>query len=60
MTDMMLASGIADMAQVAASLPLRRMGRPEDVAATVSWLLSDEAAYVVGHILCADDGFLAA
>jgi NAD(P)-dependent dehydrogenase (short-subunit alcohol dehydrogenase family) len=58
-TDMMLASGIADMAQVAASLPLRRMGRPEDVAATVSWLLSDEAAYVVGHILCSDGGFLA-
>ena len=58
-TEMMLASGIADMTQVAASLPLRRMGRPEEVAAAVSWLLSDEAAYIVGHILCADGGFLA-
>ncbi len=58
-TDMMLASGIADMTHVAAGLPLRRMGRPEEVAAIVSWLLSDEASYVVGHILCADGGFLA-
>lgn len=57
-TDMMLASGIADMAQVAAGLPLRRMGRPEEVAACVSWLLSDEAGYIVGHVLCADGGFL--
>jgi NAD(P)-dependent dehydrogenase (short-subunit alcohol dehydrogenase family) len=58
-TDMMLASGIADMRQVAANLPLRRMGHPEEVAAAVTWLLSDEAAYVVGHVLCADGGFLA-
>ncbi|HEX4261218.1 MAG TPA: glucose 1-dehydrogenase [Acetobacteraceae bacterium] len=58
-TDMMLASGIADMAQVAAGLPLRRMGRPEEVAAAVSWLLSDETSYVVGHVLFADGGFLA-
>jgi NAD(P)-dependent dehydrogenase (short-subunit alcohol dehydrogenase family) len=58
-TDMMLASGIADMRQVAAGLPLRRMGRPEEVAAAVCWLLSDEASYVVGNTLCADGGFLA-
>ncbi len=58
-TEMMLASGIADMRQVAAGLPLRRMGRPEEVAAAVCWLLSDEASYVVGHVLCTDGGFLA-
>ena len=58
-TDMMLASGIGDMSKVAAGLPLRRMGRPEEVAAAVSWLLSDEASYVVGHTLCTDGGFLA-
>lgn len=59
-TDMMLASGVADMRQVAAGLPLRRMGHPEEVAAAVCWLLSDEASYVVGHVLSADGGFLAA
>ncbi|ARP79363.1 short-chain dehydrogenase [Bordetella genomosp. 8] len=58
-TDMMLGSGIADMNAVKAGLPLRRMGHPEEVAAAVVWLMSAEAAYVVGHILAADGGFLA-
>jgi len=58
-TDMMLRSGIADMAQVAAGLPLRRMGRPEEVANAVVWLASDAASFVVGHVLCTDGGFLA-
>jgi len=58
-TDMMLKSGIADMTKVAEGLPLRRMGRPEEVAAAVVWLASAEASYVIGHVLCADGGFLA-
>lgn len=58
-TDLMLVSGIADMRSVAAGLPLKRMGHPEEVAAAVVWLLSDESAYVVGHVLAADGGFLA-
>jgi NAD(P)-dependent dehydrogenase (short-subunit alcohol dehydrogenase family) len=58
-TDMMLSTGVGDMQAVAASLPLRRMGHPEEIALAAVWLLSDEAAYVVGHILCADGGFLA-
>jgi NAD(P)-dependent dehydrogenase (short-subunit alcohol dehydrogenase family) len=59
-TDMMLGSGVADMATVAAGLPLRRMGQPEEVAEAVLFLASDESSYVVGHVLCADGGFLAA
>jgi NAD(P)-dependent dehydrogenase (short-subunit alcohol dehydrogenase family) len=55
---MLLASGI-DMLSVAAALPLRRMGHPEEVAAAAIWLLSDEASYIVGHTLSADGGFLA-
>lgn len=58
-TDMMLGSGIADMRTVAAGLPLRRMGHPEEVAAAAIWLMSDEASYVVGHVLATDGGFLA-
>ena len=58
-TDMMLRSGVGDMAAVAAGLPLRRMGQPDDVAEAVVWLLSDAASYVVGHVLAADGGFLA-
>jgi len=58
-TDMMLRSGVGDMSAVAAGLPLRRMGKPEEVAEAVVWLLSDAACYVVGHVLAADGGFLA-
>ncbi len=58
-TDMMLSSGIADMRTVAAGLPLKRMGHPEEVAAAVVWLMSGEAGYVVGHVLATDGGFLA-
>jgi NAD(P)-dependent dehydrogenase (short-subunit alcohol dehydrogenase family) len=57
-TDMVLASGI-DLQQIAATLPIRRMGRPDEIATAVTWLLSDEASFVVGHILCTDGGFLA-
>jgi len=57
-TDMMLSSRIMDMDVVAAGLPLRRMGEPEEVAEAVLWLASDRASFVVGHILCVDGGFM--
>jgi NAD(P)-dependent dehydrogenase (short-subunit alcohol dehydrogenase family) len=58
-TDMMLASKIMDMSAVAAGLPVRRMGRPEEVAEAVVWLASDAASFIVGHVLNADGGFMA-
>ncbi|MFO1158755.1 MAG: glucose 1-dehydrogenase [Reyranellaceae bacterium] len=58
-TDMMLASKIMDMSAVAAGLPLRRMGQPEEVAEAVVWLASDAASFVVGHVLSTDGGFMA-
>jgi NAD(P)-dependent dehydrogenase (short-subunit alcohol dehydrogenase family) len=58
-TGMMLASKIMDMDAVAAGLPLRRMGQPEEVAEAVVWLASDAASFVVGHVLCTDGGFMA-
>ena len=55
---MMLATRM-DMGAVAAGLPLRRMGQPEEVAEAVVWLASDASSFVVGHVLCADGGFMA-
>jgi len=37
-----------------------RFGRPEDIAAAVTWLLSDEAAFVTGQTLTVDGGLIAA
>ncbi|MBU8902201.1 MAG: SDR family oxidoreductase [Victivallales bacterium] len=43
-------------AGVAARSPMKRFGTPEEVAAGVLWLLSDEASYVLGHTLIIDGG----
>jgi len=37
--------------RVKAAVPMRRGGHPEEVAAAILWLLSDEASYVTGSIL---------
>ena len=42
--------------RVIAQEPIGRMGRPEEIAATVVWLCSDAASFVTGHALIADGG----
>ncbi len=39
-----------------AQIPLRRMGRPEDVANVVLFLVSDESSFVSGQIICVRGG----
>ncbi|MEZ0164769.1 SDR family NAD(P)-dependent oxidoreductase [Kineococcus sp. LSe6-4] len=39
--------------------PLGRVGEPEDVAAAAAFLASDDAAWITGHVLPVDGGFLA-
>jgi len=39
-----------------AAIPLKRGGKPEDIAAAVAFLASDEAAYITGHILSVNGG----
>ncbi len=38
-------------------VPLNRMGRPEDIAPAISFLLSDESTYITGHNLLVDGGW---
>ncbi len=38
--------------------PLKRMGRPEDVAYAVAFLASDEAAFITGEVLTVDGGLV--
>ena len=40
-------------------IPLGRFGEPEDVARAALFLASDDAAYVTGHTLAVDGGYLA-
>jgi 3-oxoacyl-[acyl-carrier protein] reductase len=42
--------------RILAQIPLKRMGSPEDVAAAVRFLSSDEAGYITGHVLNVNGG----
>ena len=41
-------------------IPMKRYGRPEEIAAAVSFLCSADASYITGHTVPVDGGFLAA
>jgi NAD(P)-dependent dehydrogenase (short-subunit alcohol dehydrogenase family) len=41
------------------TIPLRRLGRPDDIGAAAAFLASDDAAYITGIQLPVDGGFLA-
>jgi 3-oxoacyl-[acyl-carrier protein] reductase len=46
------------MQQAIDATPLRRMGRPEEIAYAVAFLASDEAAFITGEVLTVDGGLV--
>lgn len=58
MTETTLIGDIPEKAQLIAArqTPLRRLARPDDVAAAVAWLVSDDARFVTGDTVAVNGG----
>ena len=55
-TDMTRAITEDTRAEWEARIPLKRLGTPDDIAAAVCFLASDEAAYITGQVLAVNGG----
>ena len=52
-TDMVEGAAVDELAK---RIPMRRLGRPEEVAGVVSFLFSEDASYVTGQTLSVNGG----
>jgi meso-butanediol dehydrogenase/(S,S)-butanediol dehydrogenase/diacetyl reductase len=57
-TEAFAAADPARNARVSEAIPMRRAGRPEEIAQAVRFLLSDESSYITGTCLPVDGGKL--
>ena len=55
-TDMVKAMSESAIEAGVASIPMKRLGKPEDIAAMVGFLASDKAAYITGQVINVDGG----
>ncbi len=59
MSDQMVAAGQGEaLKEMEKSIPMGRVGRPEEIANAVLWLCSDAASYVTGQSISVDGGFI--
>ena len=57
-TDMVKVLGDETLRDLADNTPIGRLGKPEDIAAAVSYLASNGASFVTGQVLTCDGGFI--
>jgi NAD(P)-dependent dehydrogenase (short-subunit alcohol dehydrogenase family) len=58
MTESVLDSNAKIKEQLISMHPIGRIGKPEEIANAVVWLLSDKASFVTGHTLLVDGGMV--
>lgn len=54
-----MAPGVVKTEIISAMHPMKRLGRPEEIANGIVWLLLDEANFSTSHIIAIDGGFTA-
>ena len=57
-TDMTEVLGEKFKEEAKKSIPLKRLGKPEDVAGAVAYLVGNEASYITGQVLNVDGGMV--
>jgi 3-oxoacyl-[acyl-carrier protein] reductase len=55
-TDMTAKLNETQQAELQGQIPLKRIGAPEDIAAMVAFLASDDASYITGQVFAVDGG----
>jgi NAD(P)-dependent dehydrogenase (short-subunit alcohol dehydrogenase family) len=59
LTEQLQRAGATAQQAAAQAMPMKRVGRPEEVAATVTWLCGDSASFITGATIPIDGGKLA-